>query len=81
MAGGRRPQERGGVKKCPVLENPGQKFRLWQRKPWAQKRTDLLPKALEMTNFSEGIQQIVCPIFRKPASMTNGTGYDGIAIT
>jgi hypothetical protein len=48
----RRPQGRGGVKKCPVLENPGQKFRLWQRKPWVQKRTGLLPKALEMTNFS-----------------------------
>ena len=26
VAGSRRPQECGGMKKCPVLENPGQNF-------------------------------------------------------
>jgi len=39
------------AKICPVWENPGQNSWLWQRKPWAPERVDLLPRALEMTNF------------------------------
>jgi hypothetical protein len=33
------------------LEIPGQILRVSEGKPWAPERVDLLPKALEMTNF------------------------------
>jgi hypothetical protein len=35
----------------PSLEIPGQILRVLEGKPWAPERTDLLPRALGMTNF------------------------------
>jgi len=52
------------VKICPVWENPGQNCWLWQRKPWLPERTDLVPKALGMTNFPRPLRHPLLPMFR-----------------
>ena len=42
-----------GLGNCyPSLEIPGQILRVLEGKPWAKSCTNLLPKALGMTNFS-----------------------------
>ena len=38
----------------PSLEIPGQILRVLEAKPWVPERADLVPKALEMTNFHCG---------------------------
>ena len=50
-----------GLGNCyPSLEIPGQILRVLEGKPWAKSRTNLLPKALRMTNFSKKGHQMIC---------------------
>jgi len=51
-----------GGNHSPSLEIPGHILQVLEGKPWVRERTDLLPRALGMTNFPFNLQTDLGPL-------------------